>query len=1268
MTMRSLHISIFLLCVSVISAFAQGGEVSGRVTDEFGDGLPYADVLIVVDGVPSGQSAQTNMDGFYSIKPLTPGNYDVEAQYLGYANLMQRGVVVKNDQTTYIDFPMTAAEDVLEDVIIIDYKVPLIDPGETSSKQTVLAEDIKDLATRDIASIAATTAGVYQADEEGGINVRGGRGDAVVYYVDGIRITGSPNIPINSVEQIDIITGGVPARYGDATSGVINVTTKGARETFSGGIEARSSLDIWRDDLVNMNFSGPLIRNKATGKPVVGFFFAGEYRRRLDPNPSAIDMYKVKDDLFADLQNTPLFLDSLGNIQVRAETLTFDDLEVNRIKRNTTSNTATGSARFDFNLSQNMFLAVGGNFNYTLGRGWIEEYSLLNPENNPQTRTYNYKGFARFTHNLGKRNTGIEDEEQNNSIFQNAFYQVQFDYEKLNVLTEDDSHQDRYFDYGYIGEFQTAQAPSVAYQSDFIGPNGESWNLYVQNGFTDTAVTFNPSSVNERGANYTSQWFYYMDSMGTSVSDLNQVQSGLALINGERAEIPYSLWYNTGRQYNGYFTSEIDQFRGQITGSFDIVKRGSDTRNKHAISFGAEFQQQSTRSFTVSPLSLWDIARLQANSHIQSLDESNPYVLVDGERVYYQDGNFPDLYFQDTIYFDRLVDTDAQSVFDQRLRERIGAADNEFIDVFALPLETFSLDLFSPDELLNSGSPVVQWQGYDAYGNRFNEPWKFEDFWKKRDAEGNYLRPIGAYRPTYGAFFIEDKFQLKDLTFRLGLRIDRYDLNQAVLRDPLIVEGFQSVGDVNYLYNVSNYTNAADVPESERTYITHPGNISSDYVIYVDDALNPTTVTGYRNGDVWYNAEGVELADGNAIALQTGGTPQPFLTDTLGIKDPGFDPNSTFDDYDPEYVFMPRLQFSFNITDKALFFAHYDVLTQGPQARIGGTNSLIQRATGSPLNYYFLEEFGGSPIANPAIRPETTVDFQVGFKQKLTNSSAFTISAYFKEFRNQVQIKQLNNAYPQTYFSYANIDFGNTKGFDFVYDLRRTRNFKASASYTLQFAEGSGSDDQTQLQVVANTGINFRTVSPLDYDARHLMNLVLDYRFADGRNYNGPVSKRGKQILSNAGLNIRVNANSGTPYTQIENPIATRQIGGQRVTTAGYINGSRIGWNFRVDLKLDKSFTIKFKQKDDAEGPAKSMYFNAYVMAQNVLGTLNVRNVYRYTGSATEDGWLQSPEAQTVINSSVSPDSYRDLYSASVNRPGNFTLPRRIFLGLSMNF
>jgi hypothetical protein len=46
-----------------------------------------------------------------------------------------------------------------------------------------------------------------------------------------------------------------------------------------------------------------------------------------------------------------------------------------------------------------------------------------------------------------------------------------------------------------------------------------------------------------------------------------------------------------------------------------------------------------------------------------------------------------------------------------------------------------------------------------------------------------------------------------------------------------------------------------------------------------------------------------------------------------------YDPNSSFVKYTAKYTFMPRLQFSFNITDKAQFFAHYDILSQRPQSR-----------------------------------------------------------------------------------------------------------------------------------------------------------------------------------------------------------------------------------------------------------------------------------------------------------------------------------------------
>jgi hypothetical protein len=41
-----------------------------------------------------------------------------------------------------------------------------------------------------------------------------------------------------------------------------------------------------------------------------------------------------------------------------------------------------------------------------------------------------------------------------------------------------------------------------------------------------------------------------------------------------------------------------------------------------------------------------------------------------------------------------------------------------------------------------------------------------------------------------------------------------------------------------------------------------------------------------------------------------------------------------FQDYEPQIVVMPRVAFSFSITDQAQFFAHYDVLTQRPSSNL----------------------------------------------------------------------------------------------------------------------------------------------------------------------------------------------------------------------------------------------------------------------------------------------------------------------------------------------
>ena len=91
-----------------------------------------------------------------------------------------------------------------------------------------------------------------------------------------------------------------------------------------------------------------------------------------------------------------------------------------------------------------------------------------------------------------------------------------------------------------------------------------------------------------------------------------------------------------------------------------------------------------------------------------------------------------------------------------------------------------------------------------------------------------------------------------------------------------------------------------------------------------------------------------------------------------------------FEDYTPETVFMPRIAFSFPISDEAQFFAHYDVLTQRPP----DGNRL------EPVDYLFMADRVGATLNNPNLKPEKTVDYELGFAKTLSLKSALKISAF----------------------------------------------------------------------------------------------------------------------------------------------------------------------------------------------------------------------------------------------------------------------------------
>ena len=534
---------------------------------------------------------------------------------------------------------------------------------------------------------------------------------------------------------------------------------------------------------------------------------------------------------------------------------------------------------------------------------------------------------------------------------------------------------------------------------------------------------------------------------------------------------------------------------------------------------------------------------------------------------------------------------------------------------------------------MGNGSSYIYYYGYDVFGNKNAESATLEKFFAPEDSD----RLIAPFSPIYTAGYIQDKFAVEDLIFNIGIRVDRYDANQKVLKDQHLLYSAYDAGANTALINSTNI----------------PSTIGNDYIVYVDQIEGPTAIVGYRDNedDTWYNADGLEISDPNLLAEAAGGKISPYLIDPESAKKGIISAGDAFEDYSPEVVFMPRINFSFPISDEAQFFAHYDVLTQRPPDR----NRL------EPVDYLFMANRVGATLDNPNLKPEKTVDYELGFAKTLSLRSALKISAFYKEQRDMISKVNMIGAYPATYYTFGNIDFGTVKGLTINYDLRRTNNVQLTANYTLQFADGTGSEADGNVNLVETGQPNLRTSIPLDFDQRHAISASVDYHYGEGKDYNGPVWF-GKKVFENAGINLVLAAGSGTPYSRQSNITQEAAEGiNDRSTLEGSLNGSRLPWQFRMNMKVNKEFEIKWNEK-------KSSYVNVYLQVQNLMDAKNIINTYRATGNPEDDGYLTDAASQNAIDSRNDPDAFRHLYSLAVNNPSNYSLPRMFRAGISLQF
>ncbi len=240
MTKRFLPLLLLMLVVAS-AAMAQtstSGAVVGRVTDSSG-AVPGVTVELKSPSAQGTKVAVTDANGEFRFSLLAPGSYDLSASLSGYAPLAQNHIAVGLNRTVTLELSMSPAS--VSDVITVTADAPVVDVTSTTTGANVTAETIESLPlARDFYAVAQVAPGT--SNDAAGTTVYGSTGAENSYIIDGLNTTGvelgtsAKTLNFDFIQEVQVITGGLPAEYGRVTGGVVNAITKSGGNEFKGDV------------------------------------------------------------------------------------------------------------------------------------------------------------------------------------------------------------------------------------------------------------------------------------------------------------------------------------------------------------------------------------------------------------------------------------------------------------------------------------------------------------------------------------------------------------------------------------------------------------------------------------------------------------------------------------------------------------------------------------------------------------------------------------------------------------------------------------------------------------------------------------------------------------------------------------------------------------------------------------------------------------------------------------------------------------------------
>jgi hypothetical protein len=253
--MRNKWILGAIVCLGLPLLGQTLGDLSGRVTDASGAGVPNAAVALTNTSTNGVRNTESSTDGLYSFSSVPPGVYNLKVEHPGFRTATSNNVQVQVQQSVRLDLTLQVGQ--VSETVEVSATAALLQAENATIGSVVENKAIVELPLNGrnylgLVTMAPNVSNLAPAAGQAGNRQGGDRANQAIsasghrivydyYTLDGVSNT-DPNFntyivlpSIDALQEFKVQTGVYPAEFGHAAT-QINVLTKSGGNAYHGSL------------------------------------------------------------------------------------------------------------------------------------------------------------------------------------------------------------------------------------------------------------------------------------------------------------------------------------------------------------------------------------------------------------------------------------------------------------------------------------------------------------------------------------------------------------------------------------------------------------------------------------------------------------------------------------------------------------------------------------------------------------------------------------------------------------------------------------------------------------------------------------------------------------------------------------------------------------------------------------------------------------------------------------------------------------------------